>query len=81
MNGGDMVTGQASHESHDDSNEDEGPTIDDGNVDERRDQIAQVMWDDYQRVCRERRNTRRIDGSTESDSSNDDSDDELYFVL
>ena len=64
---------------HDNSNEDDGPTFDDDNVDERRDQIAQAMWDDYQRVCRERRNIG-TDGSTESDS-NDDDDDELDAAL
>jgi hypothetical protein len=74
-----MVNAQGSHESHNNSNEDDGPTFDDDNVDEQRDQIAQAMWDDYQEVRRKRRNTH-TDGSTESDS-NDDLDDELDSVL
>jgi hypothetical protein len=74
MNGGNMVN--ASHESHDEDRDD-GPTFNDDDVDERRDQIARAMWDDYQEVCRERRNIR-TDGSTESDS---DDDDELDSVL
>ena len=73
MNGGDLVNA-----THDDSNEDDGPTFNVDNVDERRDQIARAMWDDYQAVCRERRNIG-TDGSTESAS--DDDDDELDAAL
>ena len=75
MNGGDTVNA-----GHDNSNEDDGPTFNDDNVDERRDQIARAMWDDYQKVCEERRNvgTSTTDGSTESDS---DDDDELDAAL
>ena len=75
MNGGDTVNA-----GHDNSNEDDGPTFNDDNVDERWDQIAWAMWDDYQKVCEERRNvgTSTADGSTESDS---DDDDELDAAL
>ena len=74
MNGGDTVNA-----GHDSSNEDDGPTFNDDNVDEQRDQIAQAMWDDYQKVCEERRNVgTTTDGSTESDS---DDDDELDAAL
>ena len=73
MNGGDLVNA-----THDDSNEDDGPTFNVDNVDERRDQIARAMWDDYQAVCRERKNIG-TDGSTESAS--DDDDDELDAAL
>jgi len=76
VNGGDTVN--ASHW-HEDSNdlEDDGPTFNNDNVDERRDQIARAMWDDYQKVCEERRKVG-TDGSTESDS---DDDDELDAAL
>lgn len=76
MNGGDTVNTQA----NDNSNEDDGPIFNDDDVDERRDQIAQAMWSDYQKVCEERRNMMgtTTDGSTESDS---DDDDELDAVL
>jgi DDE superfamily endonuclease len=78
MNGGDMPAVNAGH---DDPNEDDGPIFNDDNVDERRDQIARAMWDDYQKVCEERRNVG-TDGSTALDSaSDDDSDDELDAVL
>ena len=42
--------------SHDYSHEDCGPIFTHNNedVDEQQDQIAQAMWDDYQRVCEER---------------------------
>ena len=64
------------HTGHDDSNddselEDDGPTFNDDNVDERREQIAQAMWDDYQKVREERRNIG-TDESTESDSDDND---------
>lgn len=73
MNGGDMVN--AGHDG--DSNEDDGPILNNVDVDERRDQIARAMWDDYQKVCKERR-IIGTDGSTESDS---DDDDELDAAL
>lgn len=82
MNGGDIDIADmvnARHESHDNFNEDDGLTFDDDNVDERRDQIARAMWDDYQKVCMERRNIAGgTDGSTESDN---DDEDELDSVL
>ena len=71
MNGGDVNI------THDNSNEDDGPAFNPDNVDEQRDQIAKAMWHDYQKVCRERRNIV-TDGSTESDS---DDDDELDAAL
>jgi hypothetical protein len=70
MNGGDTVN--ASHDNSNDLEED-GPIFDHDDDDERRDQIARAMWDDYQKVCEERRNVG-TDGSAESDSDDDDSD-------
>jgi DDE superfamily endonuclease len=65
------IGGDTVNASHDNSNDlEDGGLIDDF-VDERRDQIAQAMWDDYQKVCEERRNIG-TDGSTESDSDDDD---------
>jgi hypothetical protein len=55
---------------HDRSNDEAGPIfVPEEEVDERRDQIAQAMWDDYQRVCEE-----RGFGLDSSDSSDDDDD-------
>jgi hypothetical protein len=76
MNGGE--TGDMANAGHyDNPDEDDGLNFNNDNVDERRDQITQAMWDDYQKVCEERKNVG-TDGSTESDS---DDDDELNAVL
>jgi hypothetical protein len=60
--------------SHNDFNEDSGPTFarNRDDVDERRDRIAQAMWDDYRQVCME----RGIDADGPAGSGDDD-DDEL----
>jgi hypothetical protein len=60
--------------SHNDFDEDRGPTFarNRDDVDERRDQIAQAMWDDYRQVCME----RGIDADGPA-GSDDDDDDEL----
>lgn len=42
-----------------------------GEVDERRDQIAQAMWDDYRRVCEERGIGDESDESADDDEFND----------
>jgi hypothetical protein len=48
-------------------------------ADVRRDQIAQEMWDDYQRICAERRS--RSDSDETTDDDDDESSDEDDFVL
>jgi len=51
---------------HDNFGDEAGPTsAPEEEVDERRDRIAQAMWDDYQQVCEER-------GIGLEDSDNDD---------
>jgi DDE superfamily endonuclease len=83
MNGGDTFTGNASHDNFNDS-EDDGLIFNDENVDERRDQIAQAMWDDYQKVCKDRklerarRNVGTDNGTTDSDSDDDDELDDVF---
>ena len=48
------------------SGDEAGPTVA-PKEDEQRDQIAQAMWDDYQRVCKER--GIGLDDSDDSDDS------------
>jgi hypothetical protein len=55
---------------HDHSDDEGGPIfMPEEEVDERRDQIAQEMWEDYQQVCEE-----RGIGLDSSDTSDDDDD-------
>lgn len=78
LNGGDAVnTHDYSNDSDLEDSDDVGPTFNDDNVDDRRDQIAQAMWVDYQKVCEERRNIG-MDGLTDSES---DDNDELDAML
>jgi hypothetical protein len=80
---GDTVRVNATHDNSNNPEDDDGGlTFDDDDVDERRDQIAQAMWNSYQKVRAERRSAG-TDGLTELDSDEDDSDldDELDNVL
>ena len=64
---------------HDHSHDKPNPTFTPEEVDERRDQIALAMWNDYQRVCEER--GIGADESDEPDVGDDDEFDGLYEDL
>ena len=70
-----IVNGDTLHDPGHFSDESDCIYTPDEEVDERRDQIAQAMWNDYQRVCEEREIS--FDDSDEA-SNSDDELDELY---